>query len=197
MFLAIKVVLILVWIYLLSILKRGKLGFFHFIIGTIGMFLILLSTIDFLKQPIIEFTGHILGYVGNFIGMFSVYPEHGIFFVNNKHTVMSLYLDLECSGIIEIITFLSLVLFFPVYNFREKIRISLLGVLFLYLFNFVRIILILTILYFCGTSMYPLAHSFIGRIVFYILTILLYFKVFTQTQINRQKVGNFDYVTKE
>lgn len=41
--------------------------------------------------------------------------------------------------------------------------------------------------------MYFVAHTIVGRIIFYGFTIVLYFYVFTKGQIRRQKIGKFNY----
>lgn len=59
--------------------------------------------------------------------------------------------------------------------------------------NVVRIILIAEIIHIGGTQWYYIAHSLVGRIVFYAFTVVLYFYVFTKPQIVRMKVGRFAY----
>ncbi|HZK70616.1 MAG TPA: exosortase family protein XrtG, partial [Clostridia bacterium] len=44
-----------------------------------------------------------------------------------------------------------------------------------------------------GGDTYFYAHTIIGRLFFYGCTIVLYFQVFTKSQIIRQKIGRFDY----
>ena len=41
--------------------------------------------------------------------------------------------------------------------------------------------------------MYYIAHTYVGRIFFYAATIVLYFYVFTKSQVVRMKVGSFSY----
>ena len=60
--------------------------------------------------------------------------------------------------------------------------------------NALRIILICLIIHFKGVDYYYISHALIGRIFFYILSIILYFYVFTKAQIISQKVGGFGYV---
>ena len=51
----------------------------------------------------------------------------------------------------------------------------------------IRITVIGVIIYYKGMSAYYMAHTFVGRIVFHGLSIMLYFIVFTKAQIVRQK----------
>ena len=48
-----------------------------------------------------------------------------------------------------------------------------------------------------GTDFYYIAHTIIGRIVFYILQVILYFYVFTKPQVLGMKTGGFGYDKKE
>ena len=73
--------------------------------------------------------------------------------------------------------------------------VGILGTFYIILANALRIIAICVIIYVFGMPSYYVAHTFVGRILFYGLSVLLYFFVFTKTQIIRQKVGDFTYGT--
>ena len=91
------------------------------------------------------------------------------------------------------IIFLSLLLFFDVYSRYEKIMVALIGIVYLMLANALRITIICFSVHFFGISAYYVVHSFVGRIIFYVLSVLLYFYVFTKPQVIHMKVGNFSY----
>ena len=188
-----KLVLIAVWIYALSVFKRGKLGFFHFLVGSVGLFLILLDCMPYVKDYFIYAFVWALGFLGDLTGMFESYAIHGMFFINHEDSLVSMYVDLECSGIIEMLVFTALLMFFPVYKWWEKIGTLLYGLISICLFNYIRIFIIIAMIFYYGSSVYALAHVIVGRFVFYVLTIMLYFHVFTRWQIMRQKVGKFSY----
>lgn len=48
-------------------------------------------------------------------------------------------------------------------------------------------------IHFLGTDYYYFAHTFVGRIIFYVLQVILYFFVFTRPQIKRTQTGGFTY----
>ena len=188
-----KILLFVIWIYVLTVLKRGKLGFYHFLLGSVGTFLILLDLMPYVKRFFINGFVWVLGFAGELTGMYESYAWYGMFFINHNDTVMSLYVDMECSGLIEMMVFVSLLAFFPVYKWWEKIRTGILGLFCICIFNFIRIFIIIAMIFYFGTSVYSFAHVIVGRIVFYVLTLILYFHVFTKRQIVRQKVGKFYY----
>ena len=173
-----KILLFVIWIYVLTVLKRGKLGFYHFLLGSVGTFLILLDLMPYVKRFFINGFVWVLGFAGELTGMYESYARYGMFFINHNDTVMSLYVDMECSGLIEMMVFVSLLAFFPVYKWWEKIRTGILGLFCICIFNFIRIFIIIAMIFYFGTSVYSFAHVIVGRIVFYVLTLILYFHVF-------------------
>lgn len=188
---------IIVWLYLLSVCKRGQLTFYHFIIGSIGLFIICMFQVPYIEDQVISMFTYILQPLGNATGIWESFPQYGLFFVDTGNGAMSFSIDLECSGIIEMLVFVCLLFFFPVYKTSQKISISIIGVLCIILFNCLRMISVLSIIYYFGTSYYLFAHSVVGRILFYVLTIILYYTVFTKKQITEQRVGNFSYESSD
>ena len=91
----------------------------------------------------------------------------------------------------------SLLAFFQAYSRYERIAVGVIGTVYIILANAIRITVIGVIIYYKGMSAYYMAHTFVGRIVFYGLSIMLYFIVFTKAQIVRQKVGGFSYGTNK
>lgn len=188
------IIVFLIWLYLLSVCKRAKVNSLRFFLGSIGTFLI---GIIFIKPYAVIFLNYILtsfvGIFGNATGLFKTLYSMSAIFVNTDIGGLLLQIDVECSGIIEIIAFISLILFFDVYNIYEKLVYSMIGVFYIIIANAIRIITISLIVYCFGYDSYNIAHSYIGRILFYLLSISMYFYVFTKPQINSMKVGNFNY----
>lgn len=186
----------ILWLYFLSVLKRSKLDFWYFLTGSVGMFIFMLIWLEpLLVNPLIKAVSAVAGIVGGLSGMYDSYFEYGLLFISNSEANISLYIDYECSGIIEIMAFSSMLWFFGVYKIHEKIVINILGILCIFAANIIRIFVISALIRSMGNDIYYLAHTVFGRIVFYIFSVALYFYVFTRPQIVRQKVGNFNYET--
>lgn len=183
-----------VWLYLLSVLKRCKLQAWHFLLGCMGLFTFMMIFVrPAMTQPLAQCVAAISGLFGKLTGMFSAYFKYGIIFIRNAAMAITLQIDFECSGIVEIMVFLSLLCFFDVYSRSEKVFVGILGTLGIILANVVRIIVICVMIYFGGTKVYFIAHAIVGRLLFYVLSVLLYFYVFTKPQVVRIKVGKFTY----
>ena len=181
-------------LYLLSVFKRGKLEFARFAVGTVGLFLTLFFWLNNIVTPILaRFVACGSGIVGELTGMYQAYPENSLLFISHKGETISLYIDYECAGFVEMAIYISLLVFFPLYKWYDKIMYGVLGVCLLYLSNILRLVIICISVYFLGNGAFYMSHAILGRILFYMLSMCVYFYVFTRPQIGRQKIGRFSY----
>ena len=185
---------IFLWLFLLHVLKKSSLNFWRFLVGSVGAFLLLLVFLEpVLTQPLARIVALLASIPGKIGGIYNAHYKYGVIFVESGGSAISLKIDFECSGIIEIIAYLSLLMFYRVYTVYERVYVGVLGVIAIVAANALRIIVICLFLYFGGIGMYYTAHTFVGRFVFYGLSVLIYFYVFTKPQIMKQKVGSFRY----
>ena len=122
---------------------RAKLHAWEFIIGSLGLFTILMMTVQpVLTMPLARCVSALAGVVGSITGAFTAYFKYGIIFVHTGMSSITLLIDFECSGIIEIMAFISLLAFFNVYNISEKIIVGIGGFCYIMVGNALRIVLI-------------------------------------------------------
>lgn len=182
------------WLFLLRVLDKSKLNFWRYLIGSAGAFILMLVFLQpLVLEPLSRIVALLASLPGKFAGIYSSHYKYGVIFVDTAIGAVSLKIDFECSGIIEIMAYASLLLFYRVYTVYERICVGVIGVVALVLANALRITVICLMIYFGGVDVYFIAHSIVGRIVFYALSILLYFYVFTKPQIIKQRVGSFRY----
>ncbi|WP_338232210.1 exosortase family protein XrtG [Companilactobacillus muriivasis] len=177
---------IIIWIYMLSVLKRAKLTAFSFIIGSVGFFFILMAMstpywIWFFTHAVING----VSWLGDLTKMSQSYPKYGLVYIVNNLSPVTMQIDYECSGIIETMAYISLLAFYPTYSRKEKVFYLLLGMLWIYLSNVLRLMLVIIMVHFGGAGLFYLAHTIIGRIVFYLLVITLYYNVFTYSRLSQ------------
>lgn len=187
---------VLVWLYALSVFRRGKLDFFRFIVGSVGLFIFMMVFLEpVIVTPLVSLVTSATGVVGEVTGLFESYHDYSILFVTCEATgeALSLYIDYECSGVIEMMAFVALLAFFQVYDIWQRFVVGVLGCIAIFFSNVIRITTICIIIMIWGNDAYYIAHTIVGRIVFYILAVLLYYYVFTHAQIIRQKIGGFNY----
>ena len=188
------VVCFLVWIYLLSVFTRGKLYFCQFIWGSVGLFVFMMMWIQPVAiRPLTNLVCSAAGVAGRMTGFYESYSEYSMLFVQHGSEAISLCIDYECSGIIEMMAYVSMLAFFRVYDWMQRIILSVLGCMMIFFANIIRLFVIGTTIYYFGNDAYYIAHTIVGRIIFYALSVILYYYIFTKSQIVKQKIGGFHY----
>lgn len=186
------------WVWLLRVLRKAGLKFWRYLLGSCGIFLILLILVrPWLVLPLARLIAAIAGIFGKVTGFYQAYYRYGVIFIESLNGAITVNIDLECSGFIEISAFISLLAFYGIYNVPERIYIGVVGTLYTMLTNALRIAVICTMIHFLGTDYYYVAHTIVGRIVFYVLQVMLYFFIFTKPHVLKMKTGDFGYNKKE
>lgn len=186
----------ILWVYFLRVFKKAKTGYFYFIVGSVGLFIIMMVALQpIVLTPLTKLVASATGVVGDVTGLFETYQDYSVMFVTtpSNNAAMSLYIDYECSGIIEMMAFVSLLMFFRIYTVGQRCVIAVVGCVSIFMFNVIRIFIICMSIYFWGSDAYYVAHTIVGRILFYILSVCLYYYVFTRAHIIRQRIGGFSY----
>ena len=161
------VVCFLVWIYLLSVFTRGKLYFYQFIWGSVGLFVFMMMWIQPVAiRPLTNLVCSAAGVAGRMTGFYESYSEYSMLFVQHGSEAISLCIDYECSGIIEMMAYVSMLAFFRVYDWMQRIILSVLGCMMIFFANIIRLFVIGTTIYYFGNDAYYIAHTIVGRIIF-------------------------------
>lgn len=189
---------IIIWLYGLSVLKRGRLSGFYFWWGSIGLFIIS----AFICRPyfvwlIADLLTNILGFFAKLTHWLTVYPVSNYLLISDGKNSVQLLVDYECSGVIEFLAYVSLVTFYPLYDRQARITAGVFGGLWIFAANIIRLLFIAVVVKFCGIRALFWAHSVFGRLLFYMLVIILYYNVFTRPQMinkmNRHIVRRDDH----
>ncbi|MCR4558114.1 MAG: exosortase family protein XrtG [Saccharofermentans sp.] len=189
---------ILLWIWLLGVLRKAGLKFWRYLLGSCGLFILLMILVrPWLVLPLARLVAAIAGIFGKVTGFYQAYYRYGVLFIESVKGAITVNIDLECSGFIEISAFISLLALYGIYNVPERIYVAVIGTLYTLLTNALRIAVICTMIHFLGTDYYYVAHTIVGRIVFYVLQVILYFFVFTKPHVLKMRTGDFGYNKKE
>ena len=189
---------IALWIWLLRVLRKAGLRFWRYLLGSCGIFILLMILVrPWLVLPLARLIAAIAGIFGKVSGFYQAYYRYGVIFIESAKGAITVNIDLECSGFIEISAFASLLAFYNIYTVPERIYVGIVGTLYTMLTNALRISLICTMIHFLGTDYYYVAHTIVGRIVFYVLQVILYFFIFTKPHVLKMRTGDFGYNKKE
>lgn len=171
-------IVILLWLYLLYVLKRTKLNAFFFIVGSIGLFLIILTFKDFFIQSSIKSVLYTMKSLSFFFKGYSISMSRDfVSFYDSKVKI-----TYEYTGVIEIISLESLLCFFPIYTVLEKIIIGFYSCILIFIATILRLLLIIYLSSYLGET---ITQLIICRLLFYVFIVVVFYEVFTRSQIIR------------
>ena len=183
--------LVLIWVGVLVLLSNLKLKFFKFIVGSVGVFSFLLYFGNTaIEGGILKVISFLLDIVSNKLSSIKVFPEYGMITIHRSSEVVTFFLDYECTGILEVLVFVSLVAFYPIYGFIGKIYHITIGVIYITFINVIRVLMIIFIVQVFGMKYFFIAHTILARLIFFVFVVALYYKTFTVAHISKQIVGD-------
>lgn len=178
------------WILGLVLFNKTKMHFFKFLTGSVGIFLIsMIFFTPFLEKQLSIIISETLELIANATNYFAVFKGNSIISFDTKTGIISMFIDYECSGVIEMLVFTSLVLFFPFGKTLRKMIYIIGGNIFIFFSNIIRILMIVFVSKTFGAEYFYLAHTLLGRLLFFGFMIALYYFVFTITHLKYQHVG--------
>ena len=96
------IVTFIIWIYVLTVLKRGKLEFWYFIAGSVGLFIYMLILVEpVILAPLQKAVSAVAGMFGDMTGIYESYFNKNVIFISTGDTNLSMYIDYECSGMMR------------------------------------------------------------------------------------------------
>ena len=165
MYILLGIVCFIVWIVIMVALHKANLQAWFELTGSIGLFIFGMVYIrPIAVDPLSKAVAALAGIFGRLTGTFQNFFRYGIIFIETSDkSNLTLQIDFECSGIIEILAYLSLLIFYKVYDAFERIVLSVVGVFYIIIANALRIIIICEIIHFGGAGAYYVAHTYINR----------------------------------
>ena len=93
-------------------------------------------------------------------------------------------IGVESSGLLEMSVLISLMLFYPGWGAFDRSWRILVGLLATWIANLVRMMLIVVMLHNLGKEVLLIAHTFLGKLVFFVLTIGIYWFLITKPSLS-------------
>ncbi|MEW6065535.1 MAG: hypothetical protein AB1538_10275 [Bacillota bacterium] len=191
------------WIAVTVFFYRHRIWLFYYIWGAVGFTFLLVS---FLRGSFVEYQlehqaavilHHLLNYVDirtdvfdRAVGTLLIMTE-----VDNSWTVLNV--DIENSGLLEMCILLGLIIFYPPYKPTRKAIFSLVAVVCVYAINLLRLFIVVFSIHWFGRDIASIAHSILGRLVFFILIVALYWEILTKPSLKivRENIENDASIT--
>lgn len=185
------VVTVVLWISALLLFKETKMNFFKFLTGSIGIFtIIMIFLLPYIENNLGLLVTNTLYVVGRGTKYFQVFKDSQNIAIDTRNGIVSMIIDYECSGVIEMLVFTSLALFFPFGGWGRRMVSLFAGNIYIYLSNIIRVFFIIEMTKLLGAPYFYIIHTLLARIVFFALMIVIYYFVFTTTHLKYQKVGD-------
>lgn len=138
-----------------------------------------------------------IAYIASVLGIPSNFPPPTAFIFPDPTGWSIFGIGFECSSIIEISVLVGLLLLYPGYNFKRKMKYAGIGILATYGANLIRMLSIIYIVNIFGKSTLYFAHAFIGKIIFFAFVIVLYWYLLTRPTLgivrDNIKSGKFEF----
>ena len=189
--------IILIWITLVMTLYRRKIWLFYFLVSTIGLSAILvfvsrnfINTDIFLAKSIAEGIHLTTDLINIPTQVFEEAP--GLLLVMvvvQREGWTALHIGVESSGLLEISVLIGLISFYPGWNLKDRIWRIFVGVALTWFANLLRMLLIVLMLHFLGKEALIVAHTFLGKLVFFGMTIAIYWYLISEPTLKMIK-GN-------
>ncbi|MGE5380931.1 MAG: exosortase family protein XrtG [Methylocystaceae bacterium] len=181
----------IIWLLITFFFYRSRIWVFYYIWGAVGFTImaILLLRSSPVEYAIESVTGLVLHYVLALINiptyLFDNAPGIVLVMMKLENAWTCINIDIECSGILEACVLLGLLLFYPLLTIKEKLIYSVGGLLGLFAVNLIRLLVIVVNIDTFGRDAMYISHTLVGRLVFFLLVIVLYWYIFTRVTLKR------------
>lgn len=106
--------------------------------------------------------------------------NHVTLLVPDRQGWVGMTIGAESSTLIELSVFVGIMLFYPKLSGNRRLMYGVIGVMGTYLLNLVRLLLIIALVSMWGRDVFPLAHSVVGRILYFLGVVALYWYLLTK-----------------
>lgn len=180
--------LVIVWLVAVIFFRYSRIWMLYYIVGSVGLALLLIFVSRFVLP--IEFrmesytalgTHYSARLFGVLTRLFEAVPGSILVLIVAQEkgwTVVEI--TIECSSILEGSVMIGLLVFYPGWPVWKKTYLGLIGLAATFASNIIRMTLIVTTVSKLGKDSLFMAHTILGRLVFFIATVLTYWFVLTR-----------------
>ncbi|MEE8347490.1 MAG: hypothetical protein V3S20_09090 [Dehalococcoidia bacterium] len=184
---ALMVGAVALWLAAVLFFRLSRIWILYYIVGAVGLCLLLvfvgshfLPWDEMLKKSTVRTVHWAAAGVGVETRIFPGAEDSLMVLVVPQSVGWTmLTLGIESSGLLELAAILGLVAFFPGWSAGRRLYMAVAGVSATFLANVIRILFIVTTLHYMGKDTLFLAHTVLGRAVFFVMVILIYWFAFT------------------
>jgi exosortase family protein XrtG len=176
------------WLALLIFFWRYRIWLMFYVVASIGLALLIifagtgLIPLEYWLEMATAYTAHAISQaVGIPTRVFEAAPGNILVWVIVQEPGWTIVrVDLECSGLLEMAVLAGLLLFYPAWSVWRRAELLVWGLAATYASNVIRVLSIIAILHGLGKRSIFVAHTIVGRLIFFALAALFYWIVFTR-----------------
>ena len=175
------------WVAALVFLRRYRIWLLYYGLGAVGAayWLSLVAHATPLELGLAQSVAWVVNQITNRVGIptriFRNAPDVLLVLVITQDIGWTmLRIGVESSGLLEMSVLFSLLAFYPSRSWRQKAGLIAVGLLLTWLANILRVLVIVVMLHQLGKSALFLAHTLIGRTLFFFLTVAIYWLLLTR-----------------
>lgn len=186
-------VAIVIWVSIGYYLYKNRIWIFYYVWTAVGLTIISILLVRFsaVEYAIEQWTGlalhYTLGWIGIYTAVFDKSPGTVLVLLAIEKSWTCIDIDIECSGLLESCVLIGLLWFFPISSLSQKVRQTMAGLLALFFINLVRLYTIVAIINIYGRNAMYIAHTLIGRLVFFFLAVIVYWYLFTRPSLRQAR----------
>jgi exosortase family protein XrtG len=170
-------------IYLLGLLtlRRMRFGLIGYVWGAFGLaaLFILAAQVGQWNLPLGSLEANIVVAIANALGLRLAFLDPASLIVPDPTGWSILRIGIECSTLIEGAVFTGLMMFYPRFPPGERLIRLAAGLGATFLINLARLSVIVGMVTSMGSPAVPWAHAVVGRLVFFIGVVIVYWRMMT------------------
>jgi exosortase family protein XrtG len=176
----------LVWAIVGYYLHKHRIWIFYYVWTAVGLTILAILAVrsSAVEYAVEQWTGLLLHYGLSYLGIqtyiFDKAPGTVLVLLALENSWTCIDIDIECSGLLESCVLLGLLWFFPAFNYWQRVVYTLSGLIALFGINLIRLYTIVLVINSGGRDTLYIAHTLIGRLVFFLLAIAVYWYLFTR-----------------
>lgn len=185
------IIAVLAWGLIGLFLRYHRIWVFYYIWCAVGFTImaILVLRSSMVEYMVEQVTGVVLHHALYWLGIdtyiFDKAPGTVLVLLALENSWTCIDIDIECSGLLEACVLMGLLLFYPGTGFLRRLWRGLMGLTALFAVNLTRLFTIVMVLNTYGRDSMYIAHTLIGRLVFFFLIIVVYWYIFTRPALNQ------------
>jgi exosortase family protein XrtG len=174
-------IIVLIYIIGLLAMRRTRHRLPAYLFSSFGLvaIVVLASKLGGWHEPVGGFQARLIVGLGNLIGMKFGVLDTASLVIPDPTGFSILRIEVECSTLIEATVFSGLLIFYPRFQPKERFLRLILGLAATFAINFIRLGIIIGMVTVLGKPSLPWAHAVIGRVVFFIGVVFLYWRMLT------------------